>query len=230
MPPVECAGLGLFLWLARILSGSGPWLPLVHAQPQSLLGWHTPLASRGRRTVSTTTHQNLQEACMHYCDGIKFVTRIRTAARARNLVLRVLWFRLEWHKHAPRHDRQQQLFCVYSRKWPTYGFSKRVFNIPAATPRQPLNHPLTQTTLITAAQLGTPPRYTTATSQIRARVKDHHAIDKYEWQFPQYKPLWPPATCQQRLARPDAPVQPPPCVTEKVSSHPGAQGDGGPPW
>ena len=28
--------------------------------------------------------------------------------------------------------------------------------------------------------------------------KDHHAIDKYEGQFPQYKPLWPPATCQQR--------------------------------
>ena len=116
VPPVECAGLGLFLWLARILSGSGPWLPLVHAQPQSLLGWHTPLAGRGRRTVSTTTHQNLQEACMHYCDGIEFVTCIRAAARARNLVLRVLWFRLEWHKHAPRHDRQQAAVLCKQRE------------------------------------------------------------------------------------------------------------------
>ena len=69
-----------------------------------------PLASRGRRTVSTTTHQNLQEACMHYCDGIKFVTRIRTAARARNLVLRVLGFRLEWRTVAIRTSTQRSCF------------------------------------------------------------------------------------------------------------------------
>ena len=228
MPPVECAGLRLFLWLARILSGSGPWLPLVHAQPQSLLGWHTPLASRGRRTVSTTTHQNLQEACMHYCDGIKFVTRIRTAARARNLVLRVLRFR--WSGAQPQYEPRHSgvVLCAHSQKSYAYVAVNCGLNTgrhPAATLEPPLTQHQNQhwhTNRATQQQL---PKFGPAS-------KDHHAIDKYEGQFPQYKPLWPPATCQQR--------GPPRCTstttnhhpasTEKVSSHPGAQGDGGPPW
>ena len=215
MPPVECAGLRLFLWLARILSGSGPWLPLVHAQPQSLLGWHTPLASRGRRTVSTTTHQNLQEACMHYCDGIKFVTRIRTAARARNLVLRVLRFRLEWRKQEPRHG---AVLC--GTRYPhAYVVVKRGLNTghhPAATLEPPLTQITASTGTLTVLHNSNFPN-----SGPRQKIIMQLTNTRGSFLSISHSGRLQPASS---VARPDAPVQPPPCVNRESFEPPWCSG------